>query len=259
MRIPEIYKKNLLRYLSLYDPFELTLASIEALAEGKKTQRKKIISTILKAAPKVEPLMCTMRMILKGDCSVEHAANIIKSTRASLTLSIINSLVKEVKKVLVLGLPTVLEQAFMGTDVIVRALMPTLSEIEVTDFLTRASNFFNSTEGSIEHLAQSAKHIAWADVVVLDTFGNWFSSYMREGADQICKLAFNEKPVYLVISRHYQFSQYRFLFGIPLAPELFRFLVTERGVERLAYTLSDTDGYIYNPRWISQGPNSILN
>ena len=187
--------------------------------------------------PSVEPLFSTIRNLEKRKWKIERAKKLIEATQETMVYHINKTINEKYSRILTMGLPTLLENALKAAEnVEVRCIHPTFEGNEIRGFVERCADFFNLTRGNIVHLGQCPEHIDWADAVFVDTFGAWFSAFVREGTDMVTRLAYERKPLFLLMAERFQWTD-RDLYGLRVAPDNFQFLLTENGL--FQYTLPE--------------------
>ena len=236
-------KESLLK-LSQYDAFVITEDFINAVQASKKRYLPKSdLSELYPLLPTVEPLFYTINMIVKRKWTFAKAENQITMTKNALAHQLQRTISEKYRKVLTLGLPTVIETALKGNHIEVRCIHPTLHNVEVPGFLERCKAFYRDTPGKVVHLSQCDQHVNWADAIILDTLGICFSAYVREGTGMVWHLARERKPLILAAAEC-QWTSARDIHGLPLGPYHFEFLVTEGGLHE--YEIPEDP---LGPRW----------
>lgn len=231
-------REKFVKHLLRYDAFRLTQDVLASLTGDKKGYlHKSELKMVGEYLPVVEPLFSTIHNLRKKKWKIERAKNLVEATQQTMVHHISKAINGKYRRVLTMGLPTLLEKALKGAEnVEVRCIHPTFERNEIAGFVERCVDFFNHTSGNIVHLAQCTEHIDWADGVFLDSFGAWFSVFVREGTDMVTRLAYDRKPLFLLMADGSQWSD-RDLYGLPVAPDNFQFLLTENGL--FQYTPSE--------------------
>ena len=228
-----------------YDAFVLTLDVLESLRGTGGHIVKSELNRIVEILPVVEPVFSTVQKLKRKEWTIERAKNAVEFTRQTIAQHVSQTINGKYTRILSMGLPTALENGLKGAaNIEIRCIHPTLGGNEIEGFVERCQPFFDHTAGAIVHLAQCNNHVDWADAIFLDTFGASFSAFVREGTDMVTYLAYGRKPLFLLMAEGSQWTSDRDLYGSPIAPDNFQFLLTENGVFQY-----DPSAYSLKKRW----------
>lgn len=238
-------KRQLISKLLQYDVFVLTIDVLDSLEGEEGFIGPSELDRIEEILPSVEPLLSTIENLKTKFWTIERAKHLIDITRHAMAKNVASVINGNYARILTLGLPTILENSLQGaTNLEIRCLHPMLGGNEIDGFVERCCTFFEHTNGSIVHFSECLDQINWADAIFIDTFGAGFSAFVREGTDTITYLSYGRRPLFLLMADGYQWRRDKDLYGKRIAPDNFRFLVTEDGL----FEYTDPD-YPLMSRW----------